>query len=60
MENIDGINIRYINFIMNEIYNNASCLYEAMVDNEHIESLKTLNNLKDIIEELEQSIKEEI
>jgi len=54
----DAVNIRYINFTMNEMYDLLSDIYEGLVDEEYDSVVDSVKNLNIILNQLVEFIKE--
>jgi len=46
MKNADTVNVRYINFTMEEIYNLVSDIYEGLMDEEWDDTLNSIREIK--------------
>jgi len=54
----DTVNIRYINFTMNEMYDLLSDIYEGLADEEYDSVVDSVKNLNIILNQLVEFIKE--
>ena len=59
MKNADTVNVRYINFTMEEIYNLVSDIYEGLTDEEWDDTLNCIREIKLILSQLEGFVKED-
>ena len=59
MKNADTVNVRYINFTMEEIYNLVSDIYEGLIDEEWDDTLNSIREIKLILSQLEGFVKED-
>jgi|TARA_R110000851_G_scaffold57552_1_gene134032 hypothetical protein len=59
MKNADTVNVRYINFTMEEIYNLVSDIYEGLMDEEWDDTLNSIREIKLILSQLEGFVKED-
>tara|TARA_R110000787_G_scaffold114287_2_gene223987 strand:+ start:926 stop:1108 length:183 start_codon:yes stop_codon:yes gene_type:complete len=59
MKNADTVNVRYINFTMEEIYNLVSEIYEGLMDEEWDDTLNSIREIKLILSQLEGFVKED-
>ncbi len=49
-----------INFIMKEINDSTDCIYEALVDRQILELKRSIDKLKTVLSDIEDSLKDEI
>ena len=49
-----------INFLMKEINDSTDCIYEALVDRQIVELKRSIDKLKTVISDIEDSLKDEI
>jgi len=49
-----------INFLMKEINDSTDCIYEALVDRQIVELKRSIDKLKTVLSDIEDSLKDEI
>lgn len=49
-----------INFLMKEINDSTDCIYEALVDRQIVELKRSIDTLKTVLSDIEDSLKDEI
>ena len=60
LSSIDKERLNYINYLMDDLYNDMSDLYESLVDREMEETKSTLYNMILKLRDLQDSIEDDI
>jgi len=60
LSSIDKERLNYINYLMDDLYNDMSDLYESLVDREMEETKATLSNMILKLRDLQDSIEDDI
>jgi len=60
LSSIDKERLNYINYLMDDLYNDMSDLYESLVDREMEETKSTVSNMILKLRDLQDSIEDDI
>ena len=56
----NGVNLRFINFLMKQINDHSDDIYESLVDKQYNETLDSSKKLISILDELNKSLEDDL